>query len=343
MYVSTFVMPQLQNLMKIDDDVTDEAYGHYPALRPVSSLLDYGLILIDKPAGPSSHEIVAWIKKILCIQSAGHSGTLDPGATGLLPVGLGEGTKALSILLLGPKEYYTLARMHSHISDDRLQSVIAKFTGDIFQRPPQRSSVKRSTRIRTIYEFQKLEQYDRLALFRILCQAGTYIRKVIYDLGEVLGPGATMIELRRTRVSNLAERNEEFTKLHDLADGFQIYKAKNDDKKLRRLIRPIEQCLEGLRAVVVRDTAVDALCHGAQLAVPGIVAVARDLAPNQIVGIYTIKGEIIGLGESLMSIDDIQENDRGIAVHLKRIILKPNTYPRAWRVSGKNRPKGICT
>jgi H/ACA ribonucleoprotein complex subunit 4 len=164
---------------------------------------------------------------------------------------------------------------------------------------------------------------------------------LIYDLGEVLGPGATMIELRRTRVSNLAERNGEFTKLHDLEDGFRIYKAKNDDKKLRHLIRPIEQCLEGLRAVVVRDTAVDALCHGAQLAVPGIVAVARDLAPNQLVGIYTIKGEIIGLGESLMSIDDIQENDRGIAVQLKRIILKPNTYPRAWRVSGKDRLKGV--
>jgi H/ACA ribonucleoprotein complex subunit 4 len=342
-YIHNLVMPQLQNLTKIDDDITDEAYGHYPDLRPISSLLDYGLILIDKPAGPSSHEIVAWIKKILCVQSAGHSGTLDPGATGLLPIGLGEGTKALSILLLGPKEYYTLARMHSHISEERLQSVLAKFTGEIFQRPPQRSSVKRSTRIRTIYEFQKLEQYDRLALFRILCQAGTYIRKVIYDIGEVLGPGATMIELRRTRVSNLAETNSAFTKLHDLEDGFQIYKAKNDDKKLRHLIRPIEQCLEGLRAVVVRDTAVDALCHGAQLAVPGIVAVAKDLAPNQLVGIYTIKGEIIGLGESLMSIDDIQENGRGIAVHLKRIILKPNTYPRAWRPSGKDRLKGFCT
>ena len=329
--------------MKVDDDVTDEAYGHYPDRRPVNTLLDYGLLLIDKPSGPSSHEIVAWIKKILGIRSAGHSGTLDPGATGLLPVGLGEGTKALSVLLLGPKEYYTLARMHSHISEDRLQSLIAKFTGEIFQRPPQRSSVRRSTRIRTIYEFQKLEQIDRLVLFRLLCQAGTYIRKVIYDLGEVLGPGATMIELRRTRVSNLTERTDEFTKLHDLADGFQIYKEKNDDKKLRRLIKPIEQCLEGLRAVVVRDTAVDALCHGAQLAVPGIVAVARDLAPNQLVGIYTMKGEIIGLAQSLMSIDEIQENDKGIAFQLKRIILKPNTYPKAWRLSSEDHLKRLST
>ena len=233
--------------------------------------------------------------------------------------------------------------MHSHISEDRLQSLIAKFTGDIFQRPPQRSSVKRATRIRTIYEFQKLEQYDRLVLLRILCQAGTYIRKLIYDVGEVLGPGATMIELRRTILSNLTQRKYEFTKLHDLADGFQIYKEKNDDKKLRRLIRPIELCLEGLRGVVVRDTAVDALCHGAQLAVPGIVAVARDLAPNQLVGIYTMKGEVIGLAESLMSIDDIQENEKGLAFRLKRIILKPNTYPRAWRVNNKDRLKRMST
>jgi H/ACA ribonucleoprotein complex subunit 4 len=98
-----------------------------------------------------------------------------------------------------------------------------------------------------------------------------------------------------------------------------------------------------VRAVVVRDTAVDALCHGAQLAVPGIVAVARDLAPNQLVGIYTMKGEVIGLAESLMSMDDIQENEKGLAFRLKRIILKPNTYPRAWRVNNKDRLKGMST
>src|SRR6476620_10093501 len=169
-----FPFIQLQDLERVDDDITSEKYGHYPDKRPLNELFQYGVILLDKPPGPTSHEVIAWIKKLLRIEKAGHSGTLDPGATGLLPVGLGEGTKALSVLLLGPKEYYTLARMHSHISEDRLQSLIAKFTGDIFQRPPQRSSVKRATRIRTIYEFQKLEQYDRLVLLRILCQAGTY-------------------------------------------------------------------------------------------------------------------------------------------------------------------------
>ena len=120
---------------------------------------------------------------------------LDPGATGLLPIGLGEGTKALSVLLLGPKEYYALARLHAHISDDKLNNIIKEFVGDIYQRPPQRSSVRRATRIRTIYELEVVEQFDRLLLMRTVCQAGTYIRKIIYDIGEILSPGATMIEL----------------------------------------------------------------------------------------------------------------------------------------------------
>ncbi|HEU0143239.1 MAG TPA: RNA-guided pseudouridylation complex pseudouridine synthase subunit Cbf5 [Nitrososphaera sp.] len=218
------MLTQLENLIKIDDDITNDNYGHYPDKRPIESLLYYGLVLTDKPAGPTSHEVVAWMKRILEIEKAGHSGTLDPGATGLLPIGLGEGTKALSVLLLGPKEYYALARLHSHVSPDKIRRVMQEFTGEIYQRPPQRSSVRRVTRVRSVYEFDYLENYDRLVLMRILCQAGTYIRKIIYDIGEVISSGATMVELRRTRVSNLSEQNDGLVRLHDIADAYQRYK-----------------------------------------------------------------------------------------------------------------------
>lgn len=327
-------LPQLENLVNVDDDVTNDNYGHYPDKRPIESLLYYGLVLVDKPAGPTSHEVVAWVKRALEIEKAGHSGTLDPGATGLLPVGLGEGTKALSVLLLGPKEYYALARLHSHVSDDRLKRVMHEFTGELYQRPPQRSSVRRVTRVRTVYEFDHLESYDRLVLMRILCQAGTYIRKIIYDIGEVLSPGATMVELRRTRVSNLSEQSG-LVRLHDLADAFLRYKENKNDEKLRRLIIPIEHCLEGIRGITVRDTAVDALCHGAPLAVPGVVAVSEDLRVGELVGVYTLKGEIVGLGQAAMTKDEIEQNARGIAFAMKRIIMKPNTYPKAWRSKGE--------
>src|SRR3712207_1016471 len=201
------MLPQLENLIKIDDDITNDNYGHYPDKRSIESLLYYGLVLVDKPAGPTSHEVVAWMKRILEIEKAGHSGTLDPGATGLLPIGLGEGTKALSVLLLGPKEYYALARLHSHVSPDKLRKVMQEFTGEIYQRPPQRSSVRRVTRVRSVYEFDYLENYDRLVLMRILCQAGTYIRKIIYDIGEVISSGATMVEDRKSTRLNSSHAN----------------------------------------------------------------------------------------------------------------------------------------
>lgn len=328
------MLPQLQNLVNVDQDVTDDRHGHYPHRRPVKELLSYGLVLVDKPAGPSSHEVVAWVRRILEIEKAGHSGTLDPGATGLLPIGLGEGTKALGVLLLGPKEYYALARLHAHAPAEKIKRAMQEFTGDIYQRPPQRSSVKRVTRIRTVHEFDYIEDHDRLVLMRVLCQAGTYIRKIIYDIGEVLSPGATMVELRRTRVSNLYEKDG-LVRLHDLADAYQRYKESGDEEKLRRLVRPIEQCLEGIRGVTVRDTAVDALCHGAPLAVPGVIAVPANLRAGELVGVYTLKGEVVGLAEAAMTREQIQESVKGVAFVMKRLIMRPDTYPKAWRTKGE--------
>lgn len=333
------ILPQLLNLVKIDDDGTSESFGHIPDERPLSTLFEYGLILLDKPPGPTSHEVVSWVKKTLGLAKVGHSGTLDPGTTGLLPLGLGEATKALSVLTLGPKEYYALARVHSYISAKRIEPVMKEFTGDIYQRPPQRSAVRRATRIRTVYSFELLEQHERLLLMRIVCQAGTYVRKIIYDLGEVLSSGATMIELRRTMVSGFSEGTERFARLHDILDAFESYKENEDETKLRELIKPIEHSLQSLRGVIVRDTAVDALCHGAQLAIPGIIAIPRDLRLGELVGIYTLKGEIVGLSEAVMMSKEIETKTNGFAFVMKRIIMKPNTYPKVWRSSVDSRKR----
>jgi H/ACA ribonucleoprotein complex subunit 4 len=178
---------------------------------------------------------------------------------------------------------------------------------------------------------------------RILCQAGTYVRKIIYDLGEVLSLGATMIELRRTGVSCLSERTESFVRLHHILDAFERYKESGDETKLRQLIKPIEYCLQGLRAVVVRDTAVDALCHGAQLAIPGITAIPHDIRRGELIGIYTLKGEIVGLSEAVMTSEDISTKTSGFAFIMKRIIMKPNTYPRVWRTAPDLKKSSIVT
>jgi H/ACA ribonucleoprotein complex subunit 4 len=120
-----------------------------------------------------------------------------------------------------------------------------------------------------------------------------------------------------------------------LADAYQRYKESKDEEKLRRLIKPIEHCLEGIRGVTVRDTAVDALCHGAPLAVPGVVALPEDLRVGELIGIYTLKGEIVGIGQAAMTKEEIEQNSKGIAFIMKRLIMKPCTYPKAWRSKGE--------
>ena len=323
-------LKQLENLTVIDQDITNKDYGTYYDKRSFEQLLQYGLILLDKPPGPTSHETVAWLKRILKIPKAGHSGTLDPQVSGVLPMGLGDGTKALEVLLYGPKEYHAIGRLHSLPSPEKLKKVLEEFTGELYQKPPQRSAVLRQTRTRTIYELELLEQKERLMVLRVLCEAGTYIRKLIYDIGEILGPGATMIELRRTRVHQFNE-NSKLVTLHELANAYSLWTEKKDDSKLKELIIPIEHAFSEIKSVIIRDSAVDALCHGAQLAIPGILEASPDLKVDDLVAIYTQKGEIVALAKTLLSLEDIKEKTKGYAFETKRIIMSPNTYPKKWR------------
>ncbi|QLH06137.1 RNA-guided pseudouridylation complex pseudouridine synthase subunit Cbf5 [Nitrosopumilus ureiphilus] len=323
-------LKQLENLIEIDQDITDDAFGTYYDKRSLEQLLNYGIILLDKPPGPTSHETVAWTKRILKLPKIGHSGTLDPQVSGVLPLGLGEATKALGVLLLGPKEYVALGRVHSLPSKEKLAEIIGLFKGEIFQKPPQRSAVVRQTRTRTIYEFELIEQKERLLLTRVLCEAGTYIRKLYYDIGEILGPGATMIELRRTRVDQFYESDGLVT-LHELANAFALWEENKDDSRLMKMIKPVEYALSELKSVMIRDSAVDAMCHGAQLAIPGILKISPNLKKGDLVGIYTQKGEAVALAESTMSEEEIRDATKGYAFETKRIIMAPNTYPKKWR------------
>ena len=324
-------LKQLENLVTIDQDITNPEFGINYDQRTTEQLLEYGLILIDKPPGPTSHEVVAWTKRILNISKAGHSGTLDPQVSGVLPLGLGEGTKALGVLLLGPKEYMALGRLHSLPSKEKLQQTLDLFKGEIFQKPPQRSAVVRQTRTRTIYELELLEQKERLILLRVLCEAGTYIRKLYYDIGEILSFGGSMIELRRSKVHQFSE--DQLVTMHELSDAYSTWKESGDGSKLNNIILPIEHTLSEIKSVVIRDSAIDSLCHGAQLAIPGVLQISPNLKQNDLVAIYSQKGEVVALAEALLSESEIKENIKGYAFKTKRIIMKPSTYPKSWRTS----------
>lgn len=326
---------QHQKMVILDEEPSDPAHGFTPTSRPIQTLLEYGLIPLDKPRGPTSHEVVAWTRKLLGTEKAGHSGTLDPPVSGLLPVGLGQSTRALSLLLLFPKEYRGVMRVHSSVPEKEFDRVTGEFVGEIFQRPPQRSSVSRQTRTRTIYELEVEESAGNLHLFRVLCQSGTYIRKLVYDIGEVLGVGATMVELRRTRVGPLTEEKG-FVTLHQLNDA--VFRLKGgDDAPLRKLVLPIEDCLGNVGRIVIRDSTVDAICHGARLGMPGVLSISEGIRKDDPVAIMSAKGELVAIGKALLSTDEMRPLHRGLASTTDRVVMKAGTYPRLWKSHQKEK------
>ena len=242
---------------------------------------------------------------------------------------MNEATKVLQVLLSGGKEYVCVMKLHGDVSEERLREVVEEFQGDIYQKPPLRSSVKRALRVRRVYYIDLLEVEGRLALLKVGCQAGTYIRKLVHDIGEVLGCGAHMRELRRTRVGPFSEERGLVT-LRTLAEAFEAYRE-GDEKPLRRVVQPVEEVLALTPKVWIRDTAVDAICHGADLAVPGIVSLNSGIKTDTLVGIFTLKDELVALGRALMSSEEILEREKGIAVKTERVIMKPGTYPRMWK------------
>jgi H/ACA ribonucleoprotein complex subunit 4 len=308
---------------------TNPNFGKKIQERTVEELLENGIIIIDKPNGPTSHQVDSWIKKILGTEKVGHSGTLDPNATGILPIGVGDATKTLPFLLLAGKEYVGIMMLHKDIDEKKIRTVCESFVGEIVQLPPVRSAVKRIHRRRKIYYFDIIQIKNREVLFRVGCESGTYVRTICVDIGRKLGVGAHLAELRRTMVGHIKESN--CVLLHDLKDCFVFYKEDKDEESIRSILHPVEYILMHLPKIVVRDSAVDALCHGASLALPGVVEVDTGIKKNDIVLILTLKDEAVAVGKSLMSTEEMIQKEKGFCTNLERVVMKKGTYPSIWK------------
>jgi predicted rRNA pseudouridine synthase len=316
-------------IVRSEDD-TNPDYGTPPWQRPIDMHIRMGVIPLDKPPGPTSHEVVAWIKRMFGLNKAGHGGTLDPKVTGVLPVALEESTKVIGYVVHTPKEYVCVMQLHREVPESKLRDALKLFTGEIYQRPPLRSSVKRSLRRKKVYEIELLEFTGRYALLRIYADPGTYMRKICHDIGLVLGVGAHMRELRRTKSGPFHEKMG-LVRLQELSEALYRYRTEGKDDLLRKYILPMEYAVSHLPKVVIRDTAVDAIAHGAHLAVPGIVRLHSDISKGDLVAILTLKGELVALGTAEMSSEEMAKASKGIAVRIRRVIMKPGVYPSAWK------------
>ena len=307
--------------------------GMSPLKRSLQEYLRYGVINLDKPANPSSHEVVAWIKRMLRVEKTGHSGTLDPKVTGCLIVCIDRATRLVKAQQSAGKEYVSIVRFHSEVQGGAaaVAKALETLTGALFQRPPLISAVKRQLRIRTIYE-TKLLEYDEnrhLGVFWVSCEAGTYIRTLCVHLGLLVGTGGHMQELRRVR-SGIMSENTNLCSMHDLLDAQYLYDTMKDESYLRRVIMPLEVLLTNYKRVVVKDSAVNAICYGAKLMIPGLLRFADGIEVNDEVVMITTKGEAIAIGIAQMTTSVMATVDHGVVAKIKRVIMERDTYPRRW-------------
>ena len=312
-------------------------HGCSPLKRDIASYVSSGVINLDKPSNPSSHEVVAWLRRILRVEKTGHSGTLDPKVTGCLIVCIDRATRLVKSQQGAGKEYVAVLRLHEKLDDpSKLPRVLETLTGALFQRPPLISAVKRQLRIRTIYE-SKLIEFDNdrhLAVFWVSCEAGTYIRTLCVHLGLLLGVGGHMQELRRVRSGALSE-NDDIVTMHDVLDAQWLYDNQRDESYLRKVIRPLECLLVGYKRIVVKDSAVNAVCYGAKLMIPGLLRFEANIGLNDEVVLITTKGEAIAIGIAQMTTVDLSTCDHGIVAKVKRCIMERDTYPRRWGLGPK--------
>lgn len=315
-----------RNILVRKEAETSAKFGCDPNKRTAEELIKYGVVNINKPRGPTSHQVSAFVQQILKIPKAGHSGTLDPNVTGVLPIALYRATKTAQALLKAGKEYVGIMHIHSSVPEEKIKTAVDTFIGKITQLPPVRSAVKRVERVRNIYYFKILEIEDKDVLFVVGCQAGTYIRKLCHDIGARLGCGAQMTELRRTKAGPFKE--DTLVTLQDLQDAFWYYKNKNDDTELKKIILPMERAVEHLPKIWILDTAVNTLCHGANLKTPGISKVESEIQKEEIVAVFTLKNELVALGIAQMTSSEMLKAEKGLAVRTDKVFMEPGVYPR---------------
>jgi len=248
----------------------------------------------------------------------------------VLPIALEEATKVIQAFQLAGKEYVCVMRLHGEVSEEKLRGVFEEFVGEIYQRPPVRASVKRRLRTRRIYYLELLEVEGRNVLFRVGCEGGTYIRKLCYDIGEVLGCSAHMQELRRTRAGPLTEESN-CVDLYDISYCCSLWKEKGDETQIRKIVMPMEKALEYMPKIYIRDSAVDAICHGANLAAPGVVSLETEIQKGDTVAIFTLKGEAVALATALATTEEILEMTHGFVAKTKRVLMPRGVYPKMWR------------
>ncbi len=300
-------------IIRIEDE---GEVGVEPEKRNIKEYIKYGIINLDKPSGPTSHQVAYWIKKILELKKVGHGGTLDPKVTGILPILLERSTKIEKIIQKSGKEYVALMHLHKDVPEEKIRKVMKSFVGIISQVPPIKSNVKRVERKRKVYYIEILEIDGRDVLFKVGVEGGTYIRKLCHDIGLKIGSGAHMVDLRRTKAGGLTE-DDHLVTLQDVVDAYEFFKE-GKEKFLRYVIQPVEKVIF-VPKVWIFDEVIERVMHGSPIFIPGVSKFEK-FKKGETVAIMSLKNEIIGIGKATVDWKSLIEKEKGLAIKTDSVI-----------------------
>ena len=312
----------------LGDVAKSTQHGLNPEELTIEQRLASGFILLDKPPGPTSHQIASWVRDLLGLERLGHGGTLDPFATGVLPLMAGKSMKLTKGILKTDKTYIAILKFAEDTTQEKLVEILTSLTGRIYNVPPEISAVKVQVRTRRIHQFELIESNQKEAIVKIACEAGTYIRTIARDIGLLLGYKVELKELRR-------ENSGRFTlcdcvTLQEIADAVWLWKECNNPNAINKIIHPTEKLLIDKPYIVVKDSAASALCHGAPLLRPGLLEVSDKLSSGLEVAAFTSKNEIVGIVKMSKGFEEINSSSNGEIGKPVMILMEQERYPPQW-------------
>ncbi|MCC7571382.1 RNA-guided pseudouridylation complex pseudouridine synthase subunit Cbf5 [Candidatus Micrarchaeota archaeon] len=284
----------------------------------VQELMQTGLVIIDKPPGPTSHEVSSWVKKILKTKKSGHSGTLDPNVTGVLPVALNRATKLLQFLTKDKKRYVGILKFRKSQNVEKIEKALKLFEGEILQLPPKKCAVKRIQRKKKIYGLNILEIKENRVLFETEVEAGTYIRSIARELNYMFGY-CVLEELRRIGVGKITDNYS--IKLQDLVDAFWLYETQKDSSKLERIIHPIQDFID-FPKIIISDNTIEPITHGSPLFRPGVEKY-DNFERGELIAIFTKNNEFLGVHQAIEKSDNLKNIGSGIISIPKKVFKNP--------------------
>ncbi len=287
--------------------------------RNIDSRMNAGFILLDKHSGPTSHQLSAWARKLLGIEKLAHGGTLDPFASGVLPLLLGKSMKLTPLVLKHEKTYIASLKLSSTAELDSLKKSINQLRGKIYNVPPEISAVKVQVRTRNIKELEILDFDGLNLLLKMSCEAGTYVRTFARDLGLFIDKKVILKELRRTK-SGLFSENM-CVSMAQLSDALWKYHELDDSSAMLKILNPIEDLVSSFPRIIVKKSSHESLANGATLMYPGVSHISKNIKKGDNVVIQSEEGILLAIAEAKLDSAIIAAKEKGAVAQPKQVFL----------------------